>query len=132
MSNQLINQLRKNRSSSLVIDGVIIKTIRPTQLEYWGLIERAGGSNHALAVLLLKDFVIGWDANGINLGIPGGDANPIDFSSDLFIEWVGEKTERHAGVTKHIFESYANHYGLGHKGSDATALDVELGKQKPG
>jgi hypothetical protein len=104
MSAVLIEKIRKARQQDVVINEITFTCRRPTDLEMvdWAQLglERSE---------ILKRFVVGW--RGVNESdlIPGGTAEPIEFDTNLFMEWVADRPDTWAPLIETITNSYKKH-----------------------
>jgi hypothetical protein len=114
----LIEKIKAARELNIEAGGFTFKTRRPTDLEVVemrGQVIKQGD--------LLRRYVIGWvGVTELDL-IPGGTALPVEFETDLFMEWVADQPELWAPLATAIMDNYTQHQ---HRLSDS------LGKQDAG
>jgi hypothetical protein len=101
----LISQIRKARQTRVEHDGKVFIVRRPKDSEYAEIRKRPEVSY----MEFLERFVEGWE-NFSELDIvPGGDATPVEFHKELFLEWVADKADFWLPLYKAIVEEYISH-----------------------
>lgn len=103
MSQLLIDKIRKARLSDVKAGAITFTVRRPTDLEMLD-INREGISKSDL----LSRFVVDWNAKEIDL-IPGGVPTSVDFSSELFMEWVADNPEVWGPIIEAVINGYRQH-----------------------
>lgn len=100
----LIERIRKARQTRVEAEGFTFICRRPTDLE---MIELTG--KKVTQGEILDKFVIGWEGvKEIDL-IAGGDASPVEFSQELFSEWIADRPSLWAPLTDAIVSEYQAH-----------------------
>lgn len=104
MSQILIDKIRQSRQQTVEVEGLRFTVRRPTDLEtlHWlgdGLEQDE----------ILRRFVIGWDGVKEADLINGGTPKPVEFDSDLFMEWVADRPQTWAPLIEAITTAYREH-----------------------
>lgn len=104
MSQILIEKIRAARQQTVTVDGVVFTVRRPTDLEtlQWS----AGGLEQGE---ILRRFVIGWEGVKEADLINGGTPKPVEFDSELFMEWVADRPQTWAPLIEAITQAYREH-----------------------
>ena len=99
----LAEKLRRARQSRIEIDGRKFVITRPTDADAASL----GGMT---MVEIICRFVVGWDGmTELDLGLPGGTGAPVDFSADVFGEWIVDQPQCWAPMAEAIVGAYKAH-----------------------
>lgn len=102
--NPLIEKIRRARQTRVTVEGKTFIVRRPTHKE-----AHFDFSGEALQLDLVEKLVVGWEGvTEIDL-IPGGDAVPVEFDRELFIEWIADKPQYWADLTAAITKEYTAH-----------------------
>jgi hypothetical protein len=100
----LIEKIRKARQTRVTVDGKTFIVRRPTDKEAYAM-----SYSKSEQMDLLENFVIGWEGiTELDL-ISGGDAVPVEFDRELFIEWIADKPQYWADLTAAITKEYTSH-----------------------
>jgi hypothetical protein len=104
VSKTLIDRLRRARQTTVTSGGRSFTVRRPTDLE---MHEMAGAINQRQ---LLTRFVTGWGTmSELDLGIPGGGPDPVEFDAALWEEWIADHPEHWDDITRAVVEGYHGH-----------------------
>jgi hypothetical protein len=104
MSNELIEKMRKARQQGIEVDGLQFTIKRPTDLDVME-IRRKGINQYAL----LRGYVVDWSGVQERHLINGGTPKPIEFDSDVFMEWVSDQPTVFSTLIEAISKSYQDH-----------------------
>lgn len=114
----LIEKIKAARELNIDAGGYTFKTRRPTDLE---VVEMRGQVVKHRD--LLRRYVIGWvGVTELDL-IPGGTSLPVEFETELFMEWVADHPELWPPLANAIMDNYTQHQ---------TRLSDSLGKPDAG
>lgn len=104
MSQALIERIRKARQIAVKVGEITLTCRRPTDLEMLEMrIEKVTQGD------ILKRFVEGWDGiKELDL-VPGGTGVKVEFSRELFAEWVSDHPESWAIITDAVVQGYKQH-----------------------
>lgn len=102
--NPLIEKIRAARQKNIEAGGYTFTVRRPTDIE----VLQMRGQNVREGDIL-KRFVVGWDnVKELDL-IPGGTGMPVEFDSDLFIEWIADRPDLWAPIIAAVNDGYEQH-----------------------
>lgn len=98
----LVEKLRKARESQVPVGGFMFTIRRPKALEMAEMRQQTRGR----AVL---PYIVGWDKSVTTLamGLPGGDAHPLEFDADLRDEWLSDRIDLLKVLADAVFAAYA-------------------------
>jgi hypothetical protein len=100
----LIEKIRKARQTRVTVYGKTFIVRRPTDKEAYAM-----SASKSEQMDLLENFVIGWEGiTELDL-IPSGDAIPVEFDHDLFVEWVADQPKYWGELTAAITKEYTTH-----------------------
>ena len=100
----LVDKLRKARESQVEVDGHQYTIRRPTEAEQAELF----GDRKITGIEIVRSFVVAWDLNEIDL-IPGGSPVPVQFSAELWSEYVNDKPELWQPLSQAIIDAITQH-----------------------
>ena len=101
---KLIERLQRARQSTVESVGRTFTVRRPTDLE---MREMRGTIDQRE---LLVRFVVGWGTiTEIDLGVPGGSPEPVEFSAELWEEWIADHPEHWDDIVRAVVEGYKSH-----------------------
>jgi hypothetical protein len=100
----LIDKIRKARETVVTVGGHNYTVRRPTDMD---MAEIAGQGGVPIKEYLRR-FVVGWDIKELDL-IPGGGPEPVEFDSDLLVEWVSDHPDDWKPLADAIKNGYAAH-----------------------
>jgi hypothetical protein len=101
MAKSAIERLQASRQSTVESVGKKFIVRRPTHLEMDEL------RGHIDQRDLLTRFVVGWGTTTeIDLGIPSGSPEPVEFDNDLWAEWIADHPEHWIDITKAVVDGY--------------------------
>lgn len=100
----LVEKLRKARESQVPAGGFVFTIRRPTALEMSEMRQQTRGR----AAL---PYIVGWDKSVTTLamGLPGGDAHPLEFDAGLRDEWLSDRSDLLVPLIKAVFDAYEAH-----------------------
>ncbi len=102
----LIEKIRKSRQKQIKAEGYSLTIRRPTDLE---IQENHTVRDSLIQSGILSRYVIGWDGiTELDL-IAGGTGAAVDFSSELFMEWVADKPGLWTVITDQVVDLYKLH-----------------------
>jgi hypothetical protein len=117
MSKILIEKLRKSRQRNIDCDGYTFTVRRPTDMEMLGFRGKKIQESD-----ILSRFVVGWNIKESDI-LPGGTDADVEFTSDLFMEWVADKPSLWVPICTEIMGLYSEH---------EKEMEDALGKQDAG
>jgi hypothetical protein len=100
----LIDKIRKARESVAEVGGHKFTIRRPTEAEQAEMYKDPKFS----PLVLVRRCVVGWDLQEIDL-IPGGDPIALNFSTDLWVEYIDDKSELWKPLADAIKQSISDH-----------------------
>lgn len=105
MSKTLIDRIRKARQSQVKSGERTFTIRRPTNFEMMELRESGAVKQSEI----VSRFVVDWgDITEQDL-VPGGTADKVPFSQELFAEWVADHPEHWKDITEAIVAAYSEH-----------------------
>lgn len=104
MSANLIERIKKARQITVKIGDKTLICRRPTDLEMLEMrVEKVTQGD------ILKRFVDGWEGfTEIDL-VPGGTGVTVEFSKELFAEWVADHPESWTTISDAVVQGYKRH-----------------------
>lgn len=119
MSQQIIDKIKKARETNVTVDRFTFTVRRPTDLEYFTELH----GQRLKQGDIMQRYVLGWSGVTELDIISGGDGVPVEFETELFMEWIADRPDLWAPLTNAILESYGLHQ---------QRLDDALKKPAPG
>lgn len=110
MTAQLIRQLREQRMRWIELpEGKRVRIIRPTEVEMVRTLLKGGMLS--VDVEEVKRFVVDWDGftEATLLGAGVGGPDPVPFTSELWAEVIGDRTEWVRTVAEAILDLVVAH-----------------------
>lgn len=104
MSANLIERIKKARQTTVKIGDITLICRRPTDLE---MIELYG--DEVTQRVILRKFVDGWEGMTELQLVPGGTANPVPFSHELYDEWIEDQPESWNVIIDTVMQGYKAH-----------------------
>jgi hypothetical protein len=104
MSQALIDKIRAQRQTDIEAAGLVFIASRPTDLDVQ---EMRGKTLPALD--LLKKYVKGWRGVKESDLINGGVPKLVEFTQELFAEWVGDRPDIFNPLVSGIIAAYEQH-----------------------
>lgn len=104
MSQALIDKIRAQRQTDIEAAGLVFIISRPTDLDVQEMHGKAMST-----IDFLKKYVTGWkdikESDLINGGVP----KPVEFTPDLFVEWVADRPDIFNPLGSGIIAAYEQH-----------------------
>lgn len=104
MSELILKQLRKNRESSIEVEGITYYYRRPTDIE-----ALAFSKGQYTQFDVCKDFVTGWKDVTEDTIIGNGCFDPVEFGKELWSEWLADNPKVWTPLANAILDSYKLH-----------------------
>lgn len=117
MALSIIERIRRARQSTVTAGGFEFTVTRPTDMD---MLEIDGKVTQAM---LLSRFVVGWSGVKELDIVPGGMPEPVEFSKELFSEWVADRPDLWNPLSEAIISGYRTH---------EQALDEKTKNSAPG
>lgn len=106
MSASLIEKMRAARESWAEVGGKSYKVRRPTDLE---MMRAREGSNVPIGLEMLTKVVVGWKGVTEADLVPSGASDEVEFSPELWAEYVADRTEIWQPITEKLLELTEQH-----------------------
>lgn len=104
MAKSLIERIRAARQTTVQVGDITLICRRPTNLEMLEMrTEKVTQSD------ILKRFVDGWEGMTELHLTSGGTSEPVEFSRELFAEWVSDHPEAWGVITEAVVQGYKAH-----------------------
>lgn len=92
------------RRSQLPVGSHMLTIRRPSPWD----VATAQASGARLDLDWASSFVVGWDFQEIDL-IPGGNPEPVDFDSAIFVEWIKDNPDHWQPLIQGVISRYREH-----------------------
>lgn len=108
MSQALVEKIRRAREQRVTVEvqgaGERDFTVRrPTDAEALGL-----RGDRVEVFALVCQYTVGWNLTELDV-IPGGDAQSVPFSAELFREWAADHPEVWRPIFDAVLDAYSQH-----------------------
>lgn len=100
----LVEKLRAARESQVPAGGFNFTIRRPTALDMAEMRQQTRGRG-------ALPYIVGWDKSvtSLAMGLPGGDAHPLEFDADLRDEWLSDRIDLLKVLADAVFAAYAKY-----------------------
>lgn len=123
MSQLIINKIRAGRQTSVPVGKFTFTVRRPTEMELLEIQQRRNEGNSITQGEILNRFVVGWEGVTELDVFPGGTGLAVEFSAELFAEWIVDQSQLWLPLTTAVIEAYRLH---------DSAMAAELKNSTPG
>ena len=98
-------RFQKSRESDVKAGGYTFVIRRPSQLD----VARVGAEGGNVGLDFACRYVVGWPGLLESDLLPGGDPEPVEFDSDLFVAWIADKPDLWQPIIAGVIESFRRH-----------------------